>query len=399
MGESFQLAKRVSEVAPSPTLAVSAQAKKMQAEGVDVVNLGMGEPDFTTPDNIGQAAQAAIQSGKTSFYTPVTGLPALKQAIVDRMSQRYHYGNTLTTENVAVTAGAKLSLYVLMQVLVNPGDVVVTANPEWVSYVEQVKLAGGVFQGVLPGNPALKLTRADLEGLTVSPKVLLINSPTNPTGQVYSREELIDLLDWAKEHDTFVILDEIYGQLVYNGAVFTSGLDLQSLAGTKVIIVDGVSKAYAMTGWRIGWTLADATIIAAMTKLLGHITSNPAAVSQYAAIEALTGSQDSVEKMRQAFEQRLNATYAALSEIPALELPVKPQGAFYLFPKVNPKVMEKLGYTDTTSLSQAILDQAHVAVPGGEGFGMPGYFRISYAKDQAQLDEAVARLKQFFSQV
>ncbi|QEA58520.1 pyridoxal phosphate-dependent aminotransferase [Leuconostoc koreense] len=385
---------RVAAITASPTLAMNALAKQMQAEGIDVINLGVGEPDFQTPKNISDAAIEAIQAQKTSFYTPASGLLGLKQAIVKNVDQRYKSG--ITTQNVSVTTGAKLSLYVLMQVLLNPGDAVVTAAPEWVSYVEQIKLAGGELIEIHSESSSMKLTVSDLDKIKETVKLIIVNSPTNPTGQVYSKQEIQDILDWSNAHGTYVILDEIYGQLVYNGAEFTSGLQLQQLENSAMIIVDGVSKAYSMTGWRIGWTLASSEIISAMNKLLGHMTSNPTVAAQYAAIEALNGEQDTVEKMRQAFEQRLNVTFDAINQISGLHVDVKPQGAFYLFPKVDDKLMKQVGVSNTVALSTKILEEAHVALPAGEGFGMPGYLRLSYAKDQDTLNEAVLRLTQFF---
>ncbi|MGO0154109.1 pyridoxal phosphate-dependent aminotransferase [Leuconostoc mesenteroides] len=385
---------RVAAITASPTLAMNALAKQMQTDGIDVINLGVGEPDFQTPKNISDAAIEAIQAQKTSFYTPASGLLALKQAIVENVAQRYKSG--ITTQNVSVTTGAKLSLYVLMQVLLNPGDAVVTAAPEWVSYVEQIKLAGGELIEIHSESSSMKLTVSDLDKIKETVKLVIVNSPTNPTGQVYSKQEIQDILDWSNEHGTYVILDEIYGQLVYNGAEFTSGLQLQQLENSAMIIVDGVSKAYSMTGWRIGWTLASSEIISAMNKLLGHMTSNPTVAAQYAAIEALNGEQDTVEKMRQAFEQRLNVTFDAINQISGLHVDVKPQGAFYLFPKVDEKLMKQVGVSNTVALSTKILEEAHVALPAGEGFGMPGYLRLSYAKDQNTLNEAVLRLTQFF---
>lgn len=390
----MNLSDRVTAITASPTLSMNALAKEMQSQGIDVINLGVGEPDFQTPQNIAEAAIAAIKAEKTSFYTPSSGLPALKQAITDRMYARYQV--RVGTENVTVTTGAKLALYTLMQTLLNPGDVVVTAAPEWVSYVEQVKLAGGKLLEVHSNNDALKLTVADLVNLSEPVKAVIINSPTNPTGQVYSREEIQHILDWGSENDVFIILDEIYGQLVYNGVTFTSGLQLADINTSNMIIVDGVSKAYAMTGWRIGWTIAQPKIIQAMNKLLGHLTSNPTAAAQYAAIEALNGDQTTVETMRQAFEDRLNKTFDELNRVPGLHVDVKPQGAFYLFPKVDAQALLAVGVANTTELSTKILQEAHVAVPAGEGFGMPGYFRLSYAKDQATLDEAINRLTDFF---
>lgn len=207
---------RVNAITASPTLVMNGLAKQMQAEGIDVINLGVGEPDFQTPKNISDAAIEAIQAQKTSFYTPASGLPALKQAIVENVSQRYEAA--ITTQNVSVTTGAKLSLYVLMQVLLNPGDTVVTAAPEWVSYVEQIKLAGGELIEVHSESSSMKLTISDLDKIKETVKLVIVNSPTNPTGQVYSKQEIQDILDWSNTHGVYVILDEIYGQLVYNGA-------------------------------------------------------------------------------------------------------------------------------------------------------------------------------------
>lgn len=390
------LSKRISELTPSPTLAMNKKAKEMQAEGIDIINLGVGEPDFQTPDEIAEGAIQAIQAQKTSFYTATSGITELKSAIVSTVKTRYNA--TISPQNVTVTTGGKLSLYALMQTLLDPGDSVVTAAPYWVSYQEQVKLAGGFLEAIQPANPALKLTVADLEALTHPVKVIIINTPTNPTGQVYTRNEIIALLDWANQHDTYIILDEIYGQLVYNGTVFVSGLQIQPVDDSRMIIVDGVSKAYAMTGWRIGWTIADAKIITAMNKLLDHLTSNPTAVAQYAALAALRSNPDNIEKMRLAFEQRLNKTYTALNAVKGLSVALKPQGAFYLFPKVDKNVMVNIGVNSTEELSLKLLNEAHVALPAGEGFGMPGYLRISYAKSQDTLDQAISRLATFFNQ-
>lgn len=390
------ISERAKKVEAAATLAMSKLAKDMQAKGIDVINLGVGESNFQTPKHIAQAAISAIQSEKTSFYTPTSGITILKQAIIDQVKQRFDADIALN--NVTVTTGAKLSLYALMQVLVNPEDIVVAAAPLWVSYVEQIKLAGGRLHIVKPSNDELKLTVADLDAMSQKVKLIILNSPTNPTGQVYSYDEMSAILAWANQHNTYIILDEIYGQLIYNGAIFTSGLQIQALENSHMIIVDGVSKAYAMTGWRIGWTLASSDIIAAMNKLLDHMTSNPTVVAQYAALAALTGDQTSVEEMRLAFENRLNLTYDLLNTVPGLQVTIKPQGAFYLFPKVLPSVLVSAGVANTSELSMKILEESHVAMPSGEGFGMPGYLRMGYAKDQTVLNEAVRRLTVFFKQ-
>lgn len=390
------ISEKAKAVQPAATLAMSKLAKDMQAEGIDVINLGVGESDFQTPKHIAEAAISAIESNKTSFYTPTSGVKELKQAIVNQVAKRYQA--SIELKNVTVTTGAKLSLYVLMQTLLNPNDIVVAAAPLWVSYIEQIKLAGGIVRTIQPKNDELKLTVDDLEKLSDHVKLIIVNSPTNPTGQVYSRQELVELLDWAKKHDTYIILDEIYGQLVYNGAVFTSGLQIKTLENSRMIIVDGVSKAYAMTGWRIGWTLASSEIITVMNKLLDHMTSNPTAVAQYAAIAALNGDQSSVETMRLAFEKRLNTTFNLLNTVPGLQVSTKPQGAFYLFPKVSAEILLAAGVANTSELSMKILEEAHVAMPSGEGFGMAGYLRMGYAKEQEVLNEAVRRLTVFFKQ-
>ncbi|CBL91816.1 aminotransferase [Leuconostoc gasicomitatum] len=390
------VSEKAKAVQPAATLAMSKLAKDMQAEGIDVINLGVGESDFQTPKHIAEAAISAIESNKTSFYTPTSGVKELKQAIVNQVAKRYQA--SIELKNVTVTTGAKLSLYVLMQTLLNPNDIVVAAAPLWVSYIEQIKLAGGIVRTIQPKNDELKLTVDDLEKISDHVKLIIVNSPTNPTGQVYSRQELVELLDWAKNHDTYIILDEIYGQLVYNGAVFTSGLQIKTLENSRMIIVDGVSKAYAMTGWRIGWTLASSEIITVMNKLLDHMTSNPTAVAQYAAIAALNGDQSSVEVMRLAFEKRLNTTFDLLNTVPGLQVSTKPQGAFYLFPKVSTEVLLAAGVANTSELSMKILEEAHVAMPSGEGFGMAGYLRMGYAKEQEVLNEAVRRLTVFFQQ-
>ncbi|CAK1225396.1 Aspartate/methionine/tyrosine aminotransferase (AspB) [Fructobacillus tropaeoli] len=393
MLQASDFSKRAQAVQPSATLAVSKKAKQMAAEGIDVINLGVGEPDFTTPTAISEAAIEAIEGGQTSFYTPVGGILPLREAIAEQTTKKT--GQVLSSNQVTVTSGAKLSLYTIMQVLLNPGDQVVMPEPYWVSYVEQVRLAGGVATTVKPKTAAMKLTPADLDEVAGPVKLIILNNPSNPTGQVYSRDEVQALLDWADAHDSFLLSDEIYGQLVYNGQTFTSALSLKEIKDSRLIIVDGVSKSYSMTGWRLGWTIADEKIISEMNKLLGHMTSNPAAVSQYAALAALTVDQQMVEDMRTTFESRLNATYDKLTAIPGLSVAQKPEGAFYLFFKVDQDLLDKLGLKSTIDFATALLEQAHVAIPAGEGFGMPGYLRLSYAKDQETINEALDRILAF----
>lgn len=388
-----EFTKRSQKVQPSATLAVSKKAKEMAAAGEDVINLGTGEPDFTTPKNIAQAAIKAIETGKTSFYTPVGGVLELRQGIADLTKKLT--GQEIKANQVRVTTGAKMALYALVQILVNPGDLVVSAKPYWVSYAEQVNLADGKFLALSDDTTAGKLTVGALNQLQKTPKLIILNNPTNPSGILYTKDEVQAILDWAEEHGSFLIVDEIYGRLVYNNAVFTSALSLREIANSKLIVVDGVSKSYSMTGWRLGWAIADETVIKNMNKVLGHMTSNPSAVSQAAALEAVTGDQGAVEELRLAFEGRLNETFARIEQIDGIQLAEKPEGAFYFFIRIEDWLLEKMGLSNSAAFAEKLLEDEKVAVPAGEGFGMPGYLRMSYAKDQASLNEALLRIEHF----
>ncbi|MCO0831611.1 pyridoxal phosphate-dependent aminotransferase [Fructobacillus sp. W13] len=388
-----EFTKRSQKVQPSATLAVSKKAKEMAAAGEDVINLGTGEPDFTTPKNIAQAAIKAIETGKTSFYTPVGGVLELRQGIADLTKKLT--GQEIKANQVTVTTGAKMALYALVQILVNPGDLVVSAKPYWVSYAEQVNLADGKFLALSDDTTAGKLTVGALNQLQKTPKLIILNNPTNPSGILYTKDEVQAILDWAEEHGSFLIVDEIYGRLVYNNAVFTSALSLREIANSKLIVVDGVSKSYSMTGWRLGWAIADETVIKNMNKVLGHMTSNPSAVSQAAALEAVTGDQGAVEELRLAFEGRLNETFARIEQIDGIQLAEKPEGAFYFFIRIEDWLLEKMGLSNSAAFAEKLLEDEKVAVPAGEGFGMPGYLRMSYAKDQASLNEALLRIEHF----
>ena len=389
----MKLSNRVFEMEESVTLASDARAKKLKTEGKDVLFLTLGQPDFHTPKNIQDAAVAAIRDGRASFYTVASGLPELKAA-VNTYFERY-YGYSVAANEVTFATGAKFSLYTFFMAVVNSGDEVIIPTPYWVSYGDQVKMAGGVpvFVQAKEDND-FKVTVAQLELVrTDKTKVLVLNSPSNPTGMIYTREELLAIGNWAVEHDILILADDIYGRLVYNGNEFVPISSLSEAIRKQTIVINGVSKAYAMTGWRVGYAVGDPEIIAAMSKLTGQTTSNLTAVSQYATIEALTGPQDSVEVMRQAFEERLNTIYPLLCEVPGFEV-VKPQGAFYLFPNVK-KAMEMKGYTDVTDFTTAILEEVGLALITGAGFGAPENVRLSYATDLDTLKEAVNRLKAF----
>lgn len=391
----MELAARAKKLEPSVTLAASAKANALKAAGKDVLSLTVGEPDFATPQNIQLAAIQAIQNGKASYYTPSAGISSLRQAIAQYIET--YYGLTYETKNVIVTDGAKFALYLLFQATLNPLDEVLIPVPYWVSYGEQVKLAEGkpVF---ISGDQAnhFKITVTQLEAArTDKTKLLILNSPSNPTGMIYSAEELRLIGEWAVQHGVLIVSDDIYGRLVYNGATFTPIATLSEEIRQQTMIINGVSKSYAMTGWRIGYAVGDEKIIAAMNDIASQSTSNPTAVSQYAAVEALTGEQDTVEQMRRAFEQRLNHIYPKVAALPGVELQ-KPQGAFYLFPNVK-KTLELCGYKDVTAWVDDLLEEAQVALVTGVGFGAPENVRISYATDLETLEKAIARIADFIN--
>ena len=389
----MKLSNRVLNMEESVTLAAAARAKALKAEGRDILSLTLGEPDFPTPKNIQQAAIAAIEDGRASFYTVASGLPELKAAIVKYFAK--YYGYEIQPNQVTVATGAKFSLYTFFMSVIDPDDEVIIPTPYWVSYADQILMAEGkpVFAQATEENN-FKVTVAQLEAVrTDKTKVLVLNTPSNPTGMIYTAEELLAIGNWAVEHDILILADDIYGRLVYNGNKFTPISTLSEEIRKQTVVINGVSKSYSMTGWRIGYAVGEPEIISAMSKVAGQTTSNPTAVAQYAAIEALTGSQDTVENMRLAFEERLNTIYPLLAQVPGFEV-VKPQGAFYLFPNVK-KAMEMKGYTDVTAFTTAILEEVGVALVTGDGFGAPENVRLSYATDMDTLKEAVQRLKNF----
>ncbi|MBY5035602.1 pyridoxal phosphate-dependent aminotransferase [Streptococcus gallolyticus] len=388
-----KLSQRVLTMEESVTLAAGAKAKALKAQGRDILSLTLGEPDFVTPKNIQEAAIASIENGTASFYTVASGMPELKAAIANYMEQ--FYGYTVPTNQIVAATGAKYVLYAFFMAVLNPGDEVLIPTPYWVSYADQIKMAEGipVFVQATEAND-FKVTVDQLEAArTDKTKVVLLNSPSNPTGMIYTDEELGAIGNWAVKHDLLILADDIYGRLVYNGNTFTPISSLSESIRKQTIVVNGVAKTYAMTGWRVGFAVGDSEIIAAMGKIIGQTTSNLTTAAQYAAIEAFTGPQDAIEDMRQAFEERLNTIYPLLCEVPGFEV-VKPQGAFYLFPNVK-KAMANKGYTDVTDFTNAILEEAEVALVTGAGFGAPENVRLSYATDMDTLKEAVKRLKNF----
>ncbi|MCO5420974.1 pyridoxal phosphate-dependent aminotransferase [Enterococcus faecalis] len=389
----MNVSNRAQQLTPSVTLAAAAKAKALKAKGVDVLSLTVGEPDFVTPKNIQKAAIASIEDGRASYYTPSFGIPELKQAIVSYVEREYQL--RYQPKQVIVTDGAKYALYLLFQAILNVGDEVIIPVPYWVSYGEQVKLAEGkpVFVSSTQ-EQSFKVSVAQLETVrTDKTKAIILNSPSNPTGVIYTEEELRQIGEWAVAHNILIIADDIYGRLVYNGHRFTPIATISEAIRQQTIIINGVSKTYAMTGWRIGFAVGDEKIIQAMTQLASQSTSNPVAVSQYAAIEALTGEQSTVEDMRQAFEKRLNHIYPKVAALPGVSL-IKPEGAFYLFPNVK-KTLEICGYDNVTNWVEDLLQEAHVALVTGEGFGAPEHVRMSYATDLMTLEKAIERMNDF----
>ncbi|MCH4123400.1 MAG: pyridoxal phosphate-dependent aminotransferase [Levilactobacillus sp.] len=391
----MQLAKRALAVQPSATLKTGQRAQELRDAGVDVINLSVGQPDFPTPTAIKDATVAAIRANQVDGYTATAGILPLRQAVADHLKATQHV--TVAPEQVVVTTGAKLALYALCQVVLDPGDAVLLPAPYWVSYSEQVKLAGGVPIEVAP-TASLKVTPTQLEAaVTPATKAIILNSPQNPSGLVYTPAELRAIGEWAVSHDLLIVADEIYGDLIYDGQrPATSMLTLGDDIASHTVLVNGVSKTYAMTGWRIGYAVGPQALMTALTTVLSHVTGNAAAVSQAAALAALTGDQAPVEQMRAAFQTRLDTIYPLVTALPGFRLDHKPQGAFYLFPDVS-GAMARKGLTTTADFVAAVLDQAHVAVVTGEAFGLPHHIRLSYATDLASLQEAMARLQTFMT--
>ncbi|MFF3022635.1 pyridoxal phosphate-dependent aminotransferase [Gottfriedia sp. NPDC057948] len=388
----MKLAKRVSALTPSTTLAITAKAKEMKDQGIDVIGLGAGEPDFNTPVEIIEEAYSAMLKGQTK-YTPSNGLPALRQTICDKLLK--DQGLTYSPGEVVVTNGAKHALYTLFQAILDPGHEVIIPTPYWVSYPEQVILAEGVpvfIEGY--EHQQFKVTPEQIEAaITENTKAIIINSPSNPTGMIYDEQELKAIGEICLKHDILIVSDEIYEKLVYDDAKHVSIASLSPELKEQTIIINGVSKSHSMTGWRIGYAVGNKEIINAMTNLASHSTSNPTTMAQIATIKAYELGDGPVEEMRVAFEDRLNKTYERLITIPGFSC-VKPNGAFYLFPNVT-EAAKMAGYQNVDEFSTELLEKANVAVIPGSGFGSPDNIRLSYATSQVQLDKALDRIEQF----
>lgn len=387
-----ELSARLNRLAPSATLAMSQRSNELKASGVDVVNLSVGEPDFNTPDHIKEAAKKAIDENY-SRYSPVPGYPVLREAIVEKLKRENNL--EYKSSQIICSNGAKQSVCNVVMSLVGEGDEVIVPAPYWVSYTQMVKLADGVPVTVATGlEQNFKMSPEQLEkAITPQTRALILCSPSNPTGSIYSYEELEALAEVLKKHErVMVISDEIYEHINYTG----KHASMAQVPGMKerTVIINGVSKAYAMTGWRIGFAAGEEWVIKACNKLQGQYTSGPCSVSQMAAAAAFAGPQECVETMRRAFERRKNLIVSLAREIPGLEVN-DPEGAFYLFPKCSSYFGKKDGDTvikDSNDMALYLLDKGHVATVSGNAFGAPGYFRMSYATDEDSIRKAMKRI-------
>jgi aspartate/methionine/tyrosine aminotransferase len=394
-----RISRRVGAIAESATLAVDAKAKALKAAGKPVIGFGAGEPDFPTPDYIVEAAVAAARQPAMHRYTPAGGLPALKEAIVAKTAR--DSGLAATPANVLVTNGGKQAVYEALATMLDPGDEVLLPAPYWTTYPEAIRLAGGVPVPVVADEQSGYLvSAAQLEAArTPRTKVLLFCSPSNPTGAVYPPDQVEELGRWAFETGLWVLTDEIYEHLTYGGVSAPSMPVLVPELADRCVVVNGVAKTYAMTGWRVGWILGPADVVKAATNLQSHLTSNVANVSQAAALAALTGDLSAVAQMRSAFDRRRQTIVSMLREIPGVACP-EPQGAFYVYPSVKGLLGRPIaGRTAQSSveLAEIILDAAEVAVVPGEAFGTPGYLRLSYALSDDDLVEGVGRMQRLLS--
>ena len=399
MTSANRISRRISAIAESATLKVDAKAKALQAAGRPVISFAAGEPDFPTPEHIVEAAVIAVRDPKNHRYTPAAGLPELREAIAEKTKR--DSGLAIDASQVVVTNGGKQAVYQAFATLLDPGDEVIVPTPYWTTYPEAIKLAGGVQVDVFAGADQEYMVTVDqLEAArTPRSKVLLFVSPSNPTGAVYAPEQVRAIGEWADAHGLWVITDEIYQNLTYDGVRAVSIVEAVPSLADRTILVNGVAKTYAMTGWRLGWMAGPADAMKAAANLQSHLSSNVSNISQRAALAALTGPQDCVAEMLAAFNRRRQVIVSELNKIPGVVTP-NPKGAFYVYPDVSGLLGKSWGgVTPTTSLELAdlILDQAEVAAVPGEAFGPSGYLRFSYALGDGPLLEGVQRLQKLFS--
>ncbi|MGG7057397.1 pyridoxal phosphate-dependent aminotransferase [Clostridium nigeriense] len=396
----MDLSNKAKQINPSITLEITAKAKELKEAGIDVVSFGAGEPDFNTPNNIIKAAVRAMEEGKTK-YTPTSGILDLRKAICYKFKN--DNGLLYNPSQIVVSTGAKQSLANAFLGILNEGDEVIIPVPYWVSYPELVKLADGVpvFVNTLKKND-YKYTIEDLKKVvTNKTKAILINSPNNPTGSIYSREELIEIAEFAKENNLIIISDEIYEKLIYDNKEHISIASLSEDAYNRTIVINGLSKSYAMTGWRVGYSASSEEIAKLMSSIQSHVTSNINSISQYAAIEALTGPQDSIKAMIEEFEKRRNYMVNRISKIEGVSY-IKPRGAFYIMVYIGDFYGKTIGDTlikSSLDFSKSILEEEKVAVIPGIAFGLDQYIRLSYATSMEIIQEGLDRLESYLKKL
>lgn len=395
-----RVSTRLQSIPESATLAITAKAKQLRAAGEPVIGFGAGEPDFPTPDYIVEAAQEAVVDPANHRYTPAAGLPELRQAIADKTLR--DSGVAVEASQVIVTNGGKQAVYNTFAALTDPGDEILLPAPYWTTYPEAIKLAGGTPVDVFAGAESdYKVTVEQLEAArTENTKALVFVSPSNPTGAVYTPEETAAIGQWAVEHGIWVITDEIYEHLVYDEAVFTSIVKAVPELANQTVILNGVAKTYAMTGWRVGWMIAPSDVVQAATTLQSHATSNVNNIAQKAALEAVAGPLDAVNDMLKAFDGRRKTMVKMLNEIDGFHFPT-PKGAFYAYVDVTRAVGKEIAgqrVNTSSELAQIILEKAQVAVVPGEAFGKSGYLRLSYALGLDELVEGVKRIQQLLNE-
>ncbi|CAN5799433.1 pyridoxal phosphate-dependent aminotransferase [soil metagenome] len=386
--------RRVREIGESATLAISAEAKRLRAEGVDVISFGAGEPDFPTPAHIVEAARQACTEPAMHKYSPTAGLPALREAIAAKTAR--DGGLEVDPAQVVVSNGGKHALHNVFSALIDPGDEVIVPAPYWVSYPEQVALAGGTVVAVsTTADDGFRVTPEQLEAArTPATRALVFVSPSNPTGAVYSPAQVREIGRWAADAGIWVVCDEIYEHLVYDGAEFTSMPVAAPELAERCVVASGVAKTFAMTGWRVGWSIAPAPVAAAINRLQSHTTSHVCNIAQRAALAAVEGPMDQVDEMRRTYDRRRRRVHEMLAAIDGVTCPL-PEGAFYVFPDVRARLEQPIaGTTVATSLElcNLLLDEAKVALVPGEGFGAPGHVRLSYALSDDDLEKGLTRI-------
>jgi len=391
-----EISRIAAAVAPSATLAVDSRAKQMKADGLNVIGFGTGEPDFETPENIRAAGIDAINIGKTK-YTPASGLPDLKRAVAARLFA--DLGVQYEPSQIIIASGAKHNVFAALMALCNPGDEVIVPAPYWVTYTESVKIADATPVVVCAEESAgFKITAAQLEAaITPKTKALILNNPSNPTGMLYSRDELRALADVCVKHDLYIIADEIYYKLVYGGNEFVSIATLGGDIMERTILINGVSKSYAMTGWRIGFSASSVELAKVMDNYLSHATSAPSTISQYAAIEALNGPQDTIEAMRKVFETRRNYLVERINAIDGISC-IMPEGAFYVMINIREQLGKTLGGTvinNADDFALALLEKGLVALVSCTAFGDPNFVRMTYATSMEDITEGLNRIERF----